>query len=61
MPAVLTADRWAEWLDPSNHDLEALSAMLDGGPPELLTMAPVSTDVNNVRNNRPDLIEPISR
>ncbi len=61
MPAFLTADRWATWLDPSNQDLASLTAMLDGGPLDLLTMQPVSTEVNNVRNNRPDLIEPVSR
>jgi len=58
MPAILTSTQWRAWLDPSNHDLAALTAMLDGGPPDLLTMEAVSTDVNNVRNNRPDLIEP---
>ncbi len=61
MPAVLTADHWAAWLDPSNHDVVSLSEMLDGGPPELLTMQAVSTDVNNVRNNGPELIAPVSR
>jgi putative SOS response-associated peptidase YedK len=61
MPALLTADHWAAWLDPSNGDLGSLTEMLDGGPPELLTMQAVSTDVNNVRNNGPDLIAPISR
>ena len=58
MPAILTSTQWKAWLDPSNHDLTALTAMLDGGPPDLLTMEAVSTDVNNVRNNRPGLIEP---
>jgi putative SOS response-associated peptidase YedK len=64
MPAILTSDRWAAWLDPSNDDVASLTAMLDGGPVNLLTMQPVSTDVNNVRNNRPELIDafdPISR
>jgi putative SOS response-associated peptidase YedK len=61
MPALLTAEHWATWLDPSNQDLAQLTGLLDGGPPDLLTMGPVSTDVNNVRNNRPDLIEPLSR
>lgn len=59
MPAILIPAQWQEWLDPANHDLAALTAMLDGGPAELLTMAAVSTDVNNVRNNRADLIEPV--
>ena len=61
MPAILTNDLWMAWLDPGNHDIAGLTSMLDGGPPELLTMQAVSTDVNNVRNNRPDLIDPISR
>jgi putative SOS response-associated peptidase YedK len=61
MPALLTAEHWSTWLDPSNGDVSSLGALLDGGPPDLLTMEPVSTDVNNVRNNRPELIEPVSR
>lgn len=61
MPALLTAEHWETWLDKSNQDLAQLTGLLDGGPPELLTMQAVSTDVNNVRNNRPDLIEPVSR
>ncbi len=61
MPAILTPEHWASWLDPTNDHLDELSSMLDGGPPDLLTMQAVSTDVNNVRNNRPELIEPLSR
>lgn len=61
MPAILDARHWVDWLDPGYDDLDALRSMLDGGPPELLTMHEVSTDVNSVRNNRPELIEPISR
>jgi putative SOS response-associated peptidase YedK len=60
MPAILVSEHWAEWLDPANHDTGALSRLLDGGPPDLLELHPVSTDVNNVRNNRPDLLEPVS-
>ncbi len=59
MPAILTPDRWATWLDPANDDIALLESLLDGGPPELLTMQAVSTEVNNVRNNRADLLEPI--
>ncbi len=61
MPALLTPGQWATWLDPDNDDVDTLTAMLDGGPPDLLTMHATSTDVNNVRNNRSDLIDPISR
>lgn len=59
MPAILTPDRWTAWLDPANEDVASLQALLDGGPPEILAVRAVSTDVNNVRNNRPDLIQPI--
>ncbi|HSL74768.1 MAG TPA: SOS response-associated peptidase [Ilumatobacteraceae bacterium] len=59
MPAVLVADHWAQWLDPGNQDTAALAGLLDGGPVGLLAMHPVSTDVNNVRHNRADLIDPI--
>lgn len=59
MPAILTPQQWAPWLDPSNDDVASLQEFLDGGPPGLLSMDAVSTDVNNVRNNRSDLIEPI--
>jgi putative SOS response-associated peptidase YedK len=58
MPAVLVPEHWAEWLDPDNRDVEALARLLDGGPSDLLEMHTVSTDVNNVRNNRSELIEP---
>ena len=59
MPAILPQERWAAWLDPGNDDLDALESMLDGGPPDLLEIRAVSTDVNNVRNNRPELIDPL--
>ena len=59
MPAILTPDHWLTWLDPANDDIALLESLLDGGPPELLTMQAVSTEVNNVRNNRADLLEPI--
>jgi putative SOS response-associated peptidase YedK len=58
MPAILVPEHWAEWLDPDNHDIDALLRLLDGGPPELLDMRPVSTDVNNVRNNGAELVDP---
>ncbi|MFK8023419.1 MAG: SOS response-associated peptidase [Ilumatobacter sp.] len=59
MPVLVPQSRWKEWLDPSNDDLETLSTMFDMTGDESLVMHPVSRDVNNVRNNRPDLIEAI--
>jgi putative SOS response-associated peptidase YedK len=59
MPVVVPVARWAEWLDPANHDVAALAELFEPRDDGLLTMHPVSTDVNNVRNNRPDLLDPI--
>lgn len=57
MPLVLPPDRWADWLDPSREDVEALA---EPTPPELveaLELRPVSTRVNNVANNGRELEE----
>ncbi len=59
MPVMVPRSRWNEWLDPGNHDVETLSTLFDMGADDSLTMHPVSTDVNSVRNNRPALIEEI--
>jgi putative SOS response-associated peptidase YedK len=58
MPMVISRDHWADWLDPDNSEpgqLQAamLPAMAGGG----LTSHPVSSAVNSVRNNGPELIE----
>ena len=57
MPVVLSSDTWDFWLDPSNTDLEATAELLVPAPSSLIRMHPVSTDVNNVRNDGPHLIE----
>jgi putative SOS response-associated peptidase YedK len=57
MPLVLPRERWADWLDPGREDVEALAQPT---PPELvegLELRPVSTRVNNVANNGPELEE----
>ncbi|MEM1332757.1 MAG: SOS response-associated peptidase, partial [Actinomycetota bacterium] len=58
MPVTVPPERWAEWLDPANDDLEALSTLFTGAATPWV-MHPVSTDVNKVSNNSPSLIEPI--
>ena len=60
MPVVLPQSRWAEWLDTSNCDLEGLSSLFVAAPDELLVLTPVSTEVNNVRNRGPALIEALA-
>jgi putative SOS response-associated peptidase YedK len=59
MPVLLPATVWDQWLDPTNNDLEALQRLLVPAPDDLLTMHPVSTAVNNVRNKGSELIEPV--
>jgi putative SOS response-associated peptidase YedK len=58
-PLMIPRESWADWLDPANHDRGLLKAMMlpaissnDRG----LTSRHVSTAVNSVRNNGPDLI-----
>jgi putative SOS response-associated peptidase YedK len=60
MPMMIEPERWAEWLDPKLNDAELASELLVPAQPGRLTADPVSTDVNNVRNNGPDLIKPLS-
>jgi len=60
MPVILPASRWATWLDPANDDLDALGALLVPCGDDVLVMHEVSTDVNNARNNRPDVMAPLT-
>ncbi|MFN8126541.1 MAG: SOS response-associated peptidase [Candidatus Nanopelagicales bacterium] len=60
MPMCVTPDRWASWLDPEITDGADAVALLRPAAPGWLTAEPVGRDVNNVRNNGPELIEPIA-
>lgn len=57
MPLVLPRSRWADWLDPGRTDATDLLAPPDRDWVDELELRPVSTRVNNVRNNGPELIE----
>lgn len=59
MPVILPRSVWAEWLDPQMHDLDRLSGLLVPAADDVLTMHPVSTDVNNVRNKGAELVEAV--
>lgn len=57
MPLLLARESWHQWLDPELLDV---SSLLAGPSPEVvegLELRPVSTKVNNVRNNGRELIE----
>ncbi len=59
MPVVLPARAWPDWLDPHNHDTEALARLLVPAPDDLLAPVAVAPLVNRVANNGPALVEPI--
>ena len=58
MPAILDDRLYDAWLDPGHDDTEGLRSLLRPAPDDLLVRHPVSTRVNNVRHDGPDLIEP---
>jgi putative SOS response-associated peptidase YedK len=60
MPLVLTPDRWDAWLDPGRTDPDAVRTLLVPPPSGSLRAHPVSTDVSNVRNNGPGLVEELA-
>ncbi len=60
MPMIIDPTSWGDWLDPANSEVADLRALLAPAAVSGLTTYPVSTEVNSVRNNGPQLIEPIS-
>jgi len=59
MPVILHERDYEAWLDPGNEDTEALVRLLAPFPPDEMRVYPVSTRVNNARNDGPALIEPL--
>src|ERR1700720_2418636 len=59
MPVVLGPQVWPEWLGEEPADAARLKALLTPYPAEEMTCWPVSTQVGNVKNNDPSLIEPV--
>ncbi len=60
MPVILPASHWDEWLNPTNGDTSALQRLLIPAANDVLTMHPVSTEVNNARNTGAHLIDPVT-
>ena len=58
MPVILPKAMWSMWLDPVNQNIDMLQRLLVPAPDDLLTMSEVATEVNNVRNKGPHLIDP---
>ncbi|MGO4188555.1 SOS response-associated peptidase [Pseudarthrobacter sp. TAF60_1] len=57
-PVIIPRDSFAEWLNPDMTDKTEVRSLLDSLPEPVLTPRIVSTKVNRVGNNGPDLIEP---
>lgn len=60
MPVILEPDDYAVWLDPTETRTSLLETLLRPSDPDVLTAVPVSTRVNNVRNNDKDLLRPVN-
>jgi putative SOS response-associated peptidase YedK len=58
MPLVLPPDRWPAWLDPARRDPDDVRAILESIPEGRFTAVPITTRVNSVRNDGPELLEP---
>jgi putative SOS response-associated peptidase YedK len=59
MPVVLAPEAWERWLDPAHPDPGELLGLLVPAPEGGLEIHPVSRAVNDVRNDGPELIEPL--
>jgi putative SOS response-associated peptidase YedK len=60
MPLLVEKDRYSAWLDPTVSDPEDLLSLLVPAAPGRLEAYPVSTEVNSVKNNGPELLEPLA-
>jgi len=59
MPVLIAPNGWLAWLGEVPSPSNDLKAMLRPYPSEAMAMWPVSKRVGNVRNDTPDLFEPI--
>ncbi len=59
MPVILPEDAYQSWLDPAEKQPDQLSALLQPYPAELMAAYPVSTLVNNPRNDLPQCVAPL--
>jgi hypothetical protein len=60
MPVIVPPDAFDFWLDGSKVDAETASALIVPAPEHLLEAYEVSSAVNRVANDSPELIEPAS-
>jgi putative SOS response-associated peptidase YedK len=58
MPVLLPPSAWDRWLDPTERDVPALLQLLTPAPVGLLELRAITTAVNDVRNQGPQLLDP---
>jgi putative SOS response-associated peptidase YedK len=59
MPVILPESAWDTWLDRDVDDLDLLGKLLVPADPALTVLRPISTEVNNVRNDGPRLLDEV--
>jgi len=59
MPVVVPPEDWDVWLDPDSG-ADDLAHLLGETPVDRFAVDEVSTDVNTIKNNRPELLEPLA-
>lgn len=59
MPVILAEDEQNEWLDPDMIEPERIKKFLDAFPEKNMDVVEVGAMVGNVKNNNPDVIEPV--
>ncbi|MDA2812020.1 SOS response-associated peptidase [Nocardiopsis sp. RSe5-2] len=57
MPVVVPRDEWAAWLDPASG-LADVQRVMASTPVDSFAVREVSTAVNSIKNNGPELLEP---
>jgi putative SOS response-associated peptidase YedK len=59
MPVIVRPEHYPAWLDAKLTESQAITPMLEPYPAEEMRAYPVSTRVNNARNEGPDLARPL--
>ncbi|HET7703235.1 MAG TPA: SOS response-associated peptidase [Candidatus Limnocylindrales bacterium] len=59
MPVIVPEDAWSRWLDPELDDPSELQGLLTPTDDVALRIRAVGPLVNNVRNDGPELLEPV--
>ena len=60
MPVLLASDHWPAWLGEIATTEDCLKTMMKPHPTESMAFWPVDRRVGNVRNDNPDLFEPVN-